>query len=134
MAETFSQQSEHQALTAEQVQQLRNRFEIPYQLNSAELICIDSDLRIFQRFNELRIFVILRLQRRLAAMAEELDNLKKAARDDTNEGDIWSDGIPESLTKDIENTLREYGTPSSNTFPNTRLTMSRCCNTGSNKG
>jgi hypothetical protein len=133
MEEPLSQRPEHQAPTAEEIQRRRNRFEIPYQLQAAELICVDSDLRIFQRFNELRVFVILRLQHRLAGMTEELDKLKKA-RNDTD-GDICSDSTLESLTKDIEYTLRDYGTRLSRYIPDIRLTMwSRRCNTGAKKG
>lgn len=109
-------QPEYQALDAKKIEQLRNRHEVSYQLNAAEFICIDSDLQIFQRFNELRTFVILRHQRRLAALDEKLENLKKKERNDANEGDIWSDIALDSFTKDIECTLRDYGTRPSSVF------------------
>jgi hypothetical protein len=78
-------------------------------LDAAEVICLDSDLQIFHRFKELRVFVILRLQRRLVAMTEELDNLKKRASDGYMEA-ISNDSTLDSLTKNIEGTLKDYGT------------------------
>ena len=109
MAEHLSQ-SPDQALSAEE-RRKRNRNEILYLLEARELICTDSDLRIFQRFNELRIFLILRLQRRLATLTNELER----ARNDPD-ADIWSDSNLESFIKDIEYTLRDYGTRPSGTF------------------
>jgi len=116
MAEPLSQQPEHEALDAEKRRQKRNQYEICYELNATEFIGLDSDLQIFRRFNELRMFVILRHQHRLAALTEQMDNLKKKARDDVNEGDIWSDMKLNSFTKDIECTLKAYGTRPSSTF------------------
>ncbi len=95
--------------------QQRSRLEIHSYLDAAEVMCLDSDLQIFHRFKELRVFVILRLQRRLAAMTEELDNLKKRASDGYM-GAISNDSTLDSLTKNIECTLKDYGTQISSTF------------------
>ncbi len=116
MAEPLPQQPEHQASYAERVRQIRNYTETSYQLKATELICLDSDLQIFKRFNELRMFVILRHQHRLAALTEQMDNFKKQAETGVKEGDIWSDSSLNSFTKDVECTLRDYGARSSIRF------------------
>ena len=79
--------------------------------NTAEVMCIDSDLRIFHRFNELRVFVILRQQRRLQAMTSELDRLRKEESQEEI-GYVQKESTLNNLTRNIETTLREYGTQS----------------------
>lgn len=116
MEEPVSQQPEHPVSDAEKNRRLRNRFEVSYQLNAADFISLDSDLQIFQRFNNLRMFVILRHQHRLAALTEKLENIKKKERNDTSEEDFWSDSKLDAFTKEIESTLRDYGTRPSSIF------------------
>ena len=80
-------------------------------LETAKFLGQDSDLRVFHRFDKLRLFLILRLQRRLAHMTKELENLvpsKKAF----NEGKIITKELDEKLgelVQDIESTLKDYG-------------------------
>ncbi len=68
-------------------------------LEIAKFMGSDSDRRVFNRFNELRTFVILRLQHRLTTLAAQLEN--GAAGMDENS--------LEALAMNIERTLKEYG-------------------------
>jgi hypothetical protein len=83
--------------------------------DAAEVMCSDTDLRIFHRFNELRVFVILRLQHRLQAMAVSLDNLRERQSRGEIEA-IQNDSSLDILTKEIEATLKDYGMQMSSTF------------------
>jgi hypothetical protein len=59
----------------------------------------DSDRHVFNRFTELRTFVLLRLQRRLKTYADHLENRAAGMDDDSLE----------TLAMKIEHTLKEYG-------------------------
>jgi hypothetical protein len=83
--------------------------------DAAEIICSDTDLRIFQRFGELRVFVILRLQHRLQAMAVSLDNLRQRQIRGEMEN-IQNDNSLDTLTAKIEMTLKDYGMQMSRRF------------------
>jgi hypothetical protein len=71
----------------------------------------DSDRQIFHRFDELRLFVLLRLQHRLAAMATQLDSLRHEQESRTARGEInvVKDDVLNSLAVDIGRVLKEYG-------------------------
>jgi len=75
--------------------------------DAAEVMCNDTDLRIFHRFSELRVFVILRLQHRLQAMAVSLDSLRQRQSRGEMEA-IQNDSSLDILTKKIEATLKDY--------------------------
>jgi hypothetical protein len=82
--------------------------------DAAEVMCEDTDLRIFHRFRELRVFVILRLQHRLQAMALSLDSLRQRQSRGDMEA-IQNDSSLDILTKEIEATLKNYGMQRSST-------------------
>jgi len=71
----------------------------------------DSDRRIFHRFDELRLFVLLRLQHRLAAMATQLDSLRHEQESRTARGQpsAAKDDVLNNLAVDIGLVLKEYG-------------------------
>jgi hypothetical protein len=71
----------------------------------------DSDRRVFRRFDELRLFVLLRLQHRLAAMATQLETLRRGqdARTAKGEIDMAKDDVLNSLAVDIGRALKDYG-------------------------
>lgn len=71
----------------------------------------DSDRRVFHRFDELRLFVLLRLQHRLAAMATELESLRQEQefRAAKGEIDVEKDDVLNSLAMDVGRVLKEYG-------------------------
>ena len=50
-------------------------------LNIAKVLGLDSDLRVFHRFDKLRVFYILRLQRRLSEMTEKLEEMVPSSKD-----------------------------------------------------
>jgi hypothetical protein len=82
-------------------------------LETAKFLGQDSDLRVFHRFDKLRLFLILRLQHRLAQMTEELEKLVPSNKD-YHDGNITgiTKGADEKLCElipDIERTLKEYG-------------------------
>lgn len=81
-------------------------------LESAKVLAQDSDLHIFHRFDKLRVFCILRLQRRLAAMTEELEELVASSKNITlgSEAYFLRDKKLSDLVQDIECTLKDYGT------------------------
>jgi hypothetical protein len=73
----------------------------------------DSDLRIFHRFDKLRVFHILRLQRRLADMTRELEKSVPSMKNIDKESDInvlrdKSEKL-DTLIQNIDKTLKEYG-------------------------
>jgi hypothetical protein len=63
----------------------------------------DSDRRVFHRFDELRVFVLLRLQHRLAAMATQLEVLRREQdlRDEKGDPDGVKDEVLNDLAADI---------------------------------
>jgi hypothetical protein len=80
-------------------------------LKAAKFMSLDSDLRVFNRFDELRVFVLLRLQHRLAAMATQLEKLRREqdARNDQGEIDDAKDEVLDALAVDIGHVLKDYG-------------------------
>ena len=85
--------------------------DVPELLQAAKKLSRDSDLRVFHRFDKLRVFYILRLQRHLAKMTEELEKLVPLIQNigpgsDTNLLEKRSN----ELIYDIESTIRDYGT------------------------
>lgn len=82
-------------------------------LNIAKVLGLDSDLRVFHRFDKLRVFYILRLQRRLSEMTEKLEEMVPSSKD-INASDETAlkdkDRILDKFIQDIESTLKEYGT------------------------
>ena len=82
-------------------------------LDTAKFLGQDSDLRVFHRFDKLRLLVILRLQHRLAQMTKELETLVPSKK-------VFDLGVIKCITKeadeklcelipDIERTLKDYG-------------------------
>lgn len=80
-------------------------------LQAARFMSKDSDRRIFHRFDELRLFVLLRLQHRLAAMATELERRRREQdfRASKGETDVEKDDALNSLAMDIGRVLKDYG-------------------------
>jgi hypothetical protein len=80
-------------------------------LQAARFMSEDSDRRVFHRFDELRLFVLLRLQHRLAAMATELESLRQEQefRAAKGEIDVEKDDVLNSLAMDVGRVLKEYG-------------------------
>lgn len=80
-------------------------------LKAAKFMSKDSDRRVFHRFDELRVFVLLRLQHRLAAMATELETLGQAQEKRNKTGDIDSakDEALNDLAVDVGRVLKDYG-------------------------
>lgn len=75
-------------------------------------------MRIFHRFDELRVFVLLRLQHRLAAMNTELEKLRREqdVRNGKGDTDEAKDDVLNDLAADIGRVLKDYGIPSSLSF------------------
>ncbi len=71
----------------------------------------DSDRRVFHRFDELRLFVLLRLQHRLAGMGAELERLRleQECRAAKGEIDHEEDGVLDELAVDVARVLKDYG-------------------------
>jgi hypothetical protein len=85
--------------------------DVPELLETAKFLAEDSDLRVFHRFDKLRVFYILRLQRRLAKMTNELEEL--VSIENIGQGsDTYAlkDKRLNELIQDIEHTLKDYGT------------------------
>lgn len=83
--------------------------DVPGLLQAAKNLSQDSDLRVFHRFDKLRVFYILRLQRHLAKMTKELENLVPLIQNigpgsDTDPLEKRSN----ELIYDIESTIRDY--------------------------
>jgi hypothetical protein len=80
-------------------------------LKAARFISEDSDRRVFHRFDELRVFVLLRLQHRLAAMATELETLRRDQDSRALKGqiDVAKDNALNYLAIDIGRVLKDYG-------------------------
>lgn len=72
---------------------------------------IDSDCRMFRRFDGLRIFLLLRLQHRLVAMAAKLQVLgrEQEKRTASGERDIVKDRALDNHALEIGRVLKEYG-------------------------
>jgi hypothetical protein len=79
----------------------------------------DSDRRVFHRFDELRVFVLLRLQHRLAAMAAQLEVLQREQdlRDEKGDPDSVKDEALNDLAADIGRVLKDYGIPRPPSLP-----------------
>jgi hypothetical protein len=84
----------------------------PELLETAKLLGKDSDLRVFHRFDKLRVFYVLRLQRRLAKMTNELEEVVSSVENIGQGSDTYSlkDRRLNELVEDIETTLKDYGT------------------------
>jgi hypothetical protein len=82
-------------------------------LRAAKFMSEDSDRRVFHRFDELRVFVLLRLQHRLAAMAAQLEALRREQdlRDEKGDPDGVKDEVLNDLAADIGRVLKDYGIP-----------------------
>lgn len=80
-------------------------------LQAARFMSEDSDRRVFHRFDELRLFVLLRLQHRLAAMATELERLRREQEFRTRKGDpdVQKDEVLNNLAMDVGRVLKDYG-------------------------
>jgi hypothetical protein len=89
-------------------------------LNVAQFMSQDSDLRVFHRFDSLRLFVLLRLQHRLAALATELERLRRVQDERRRKGHVDGgvdadaededvDGRLEALAGRIGPVLKDYG-------------------------
>jgi hypothetical protein len=88
-------------------------------LKAAKFMSEDSDRRVFHRFDELRVFVLLRLQHRLAAMATQLEKLRREQDKRNDEGDIdgVKDEVLNDLAVDIGRVLKDYGNSPTFGFP-----------------
>jgi hypothetical protein len=86
--------------------------DVPGLLETAKLLGEDSDLRVFHRFDKLRVFCILRLQRRLAKMTNELEELVSSTKNIARGSGTYAlrDKRLNELIQDIESTLKDYGT------------------------
>jgi hypothetical protein len=82
-------------------------------LKAAKFMSEDSDRRVFHRFDELRVFVLLRLQHRLVAMATQLEALRQEQdkRNEKGEPDSVKDAVLNDLAVDIGRVLKDYGIP-----------------------
>jgi hypothetical protein len=80
-------------------------------LQAAHFMSEDSDRRIFHRFDKLRLFLLLRLQHRLATMAAEFEKLCREQEFRASKGEIDSekDDALDSLAVDISRVLKDYG-------------------------
>jgi len=80
-------------------------------LRTARFMSEDSDRRVFRRFDELRLFVLLRLQHQLAAMATELESLRREhdSRALKGEIDLAKDKALSNLAIDVSRVLKDYG-------------------------
>ena len=132
MSEASPERRERYRPTDEDLQR-RDRLGLPDYWDAAELLCNDVDLRIFHRFRELRVFVILRLQHRLQAMAVSLNELRERRTNGQEIEAIQADSSLDDLTKNIEATLKDYGMKISSTFGTPQLMFCRCCTTSKRK-
>jgi hypothetical protein len=107
----MAEASSEQARPYESLLDSRCRSATSELLKAARFMSRDSDRRIFHRFDELRIFVLLRLQHRLAAMATELESLrrKQEFRASRGEIDVEMDNVLNNLAMDIGRVLKDYG-------------------------
>jgi hypothetical protein len=80
-------------------------------LHAAHFMSEDSDRRVFHRFDKLRLFMLLRLQHRLATMAAEFEKLchEQESRASKGEIDPKKDDALDSLAADISRVLKDYG-------------------------
>lgn len=80
-------------------------------LKAARFMSEESDRRVFHRFDELRVFVLLRLQHRLAAMAAQLEVLRREQDARNKKGDVDSlkDEVLNDLAVDVGRVLKDYG-------------------------
>lgn len=80
-------------------------------LKTAKFMSMDSDLRVFQRFDELRLFVLLRLQHRLMSMAAELEaqHRQQEARFARGQIDAVKDDVLNGLAASVSRVLKDYG-------------------------
>ena len=80
-------------------------------LRAAQFMSLDSDRRVFHRFDELRVFVLLRLQHRLAVMAGKLEMLRRQQDERNRKGeiDVEKDDVLDDLASSIERVLKDYG-------------------------
>lgn len=89
--------------------QLRDVSEL---LETAKLLSKDSDCRIFHRFEKLRVFNILRLQRCLAKMTSDLEELVASIPNIGQGSGTYAskESRLNELIQNIESTLSDYGT------------------------
>src|SRR5450432_3918356 len=99
MEEPISERPGHHDVFPERPQQRTGLIEM---LEAAEFMSRDSDRRVFNRFDEPRIFVMLSLQHRVAQYWARLQS------DIRKQGGI-DDETLETLTEKIQRTLKDYG-------------------------
>jgi hypothetical protein len=80
-------------------------------LRAAGFMSVDSDCRMFRRFDGLRIFLLLRLQHRLVAMEGKLHVLghEQDKRIANGETDAAKDRVLDDLALEIGRVLKDYG-------------------------
>ena len=111
LPEHLPEQSEDWKHTPEGRRRMGRSVEAQDLLETAKFLGHDSDLRVFHRFDKLRLFIILRLQRRLARMTRDLEELvpsKETIHNGTPLDEVEDDKLSK-LTENIEHTLRDYG-------------------------
>jgi hypothetical protein len=99
-------------------------------LKAAQFMSQDSDRRVFHRFDSLRLFVLLRQQHRLAALATELESLSRVqeerARKSHVDGGVDADAEDEDVGGRLEALVGRIG-PALKDFGSYFLFLERFC-------